>query len=124
MKLNKSCREILEHRLGSDCIASSIMDTEDLVTDLGCSLQQVEQAVGSIEKLLQEGHLNLENLSRLQLWVLEDCLSGSTYFADEEMAIDAGEWSRSKSDARHAAADSLEKEIGAALGRRVVCARC
>lgn len=119
MKLTTIQADILDHRLGSGCVADVLADTEEL----GISLEEAESAVASVERMIKSGDLPLESLTRIEREVLIDCLDGSTYFCDEGDAIALGETTRGKQLACHKAANALESAFGKAFGRDVECVR-
>lgn len=76
------------------------------------------KAAAQIERCIELGSVNLEALTPVELFVLQDCLDGSTYFASADNAIASGEvtWGKVESH-RQAAARLVEKF--AALGIKV-----
>ncbi len=118
MKLTPIQKDILLHRLDSGCIAEVLVES-DYMTDL----YSAEAAVDSVTVKVKSGVLDLESMPQTECWVLEDCLDGSTYFADEDYAIERNQTTKSKSRTAHKAADALEDAFSQAWNRQIVCAR-
>lgn len=116
-KLTPTEREILMHRLESGCIADVLFESDV------APLDEAENAVHRVTNFVKESALPLEDFTRLELEVVEDCLDGSTYFADYDDAMARNQTTRSKVRKWNKAADDLEDAVSKAVGHPVVCAR-
>ncbi len=107
MKLTPSQKALLQHRLSADVIAGCLADTEELKI----SLAEAEEAERKISAWVEAGQLPLEQMNKVEIEVVRDCLDGSTFFADEDDNIALGYTTRGKQRTFHKAADQLEAEI-------------
>jgi hypothetical protein len=73
-------------------------------------IEEGEKAAAQIERAINLGSVNLDALTPIELFVLQDCLDGSTYFASADNAVACGEttWGKVESH-RQAAARLVEK---------------
>jgi len=110
-------REILMHRLDSGCVADVLFES-DLAP-----LDEAENAVHRVTNFVKARTLPLEDLTTLELAVVEDCLDGCTYFADCDDAMARNQTTRAKVRGWHKAADALEEAVSKAVGHQVTCAR-
>lgn len=109
-------RFILLHRAClHDCLGEVFADTQFCaIVDYGGTVtdEKIDKwkadataAAARIEKLIKTGEIDLDALTEEELFVLQDCMDGSTYFAD---ADSEGEWGTVASH-RQAAQRLVEK---------------
>ncbi len=118
-KLTPNQKEILMHRLESGCIEDCFADTEELKV----TYEQAESAVALVTLKVKQGNLNPLLLSDVEKLVLEDCLTGSTFFGSCEDAVATKQITRAKLTAWDKAADELEKLVSQTIGHPVHCVR-
>lgn len=102
-------REILLHRLGvSDAIADAL--SEDY-PDNDEVMYVAEQLRLVLSGYYGNRIIDTDEASRLELKILVDCCNGSTFFADADDAVDAGQINRGKLLAQQRAAGTLEARM-------------
>jgi hypothetical protein len=119
MKLTKSTRELILHRLGmTDTIAACLADTDDI----GCTEAEAQSAADRVLAAVERSdEIDLQSLPKLDLEVLIDAIDGSTAFADIEdmIFLKACGMTRGKFLSMKRAASEIEKSVLAETGRRV-----
>lgn len=119
MKLTTLQKDFLQHRLDAECTAECLAETEEL----GISLEEASRGTSSLASKITSSDIDFSSLDNVELEALEDCFSGSTWFANLEDAIALGEISKGKAMAMHKAVNALEDAIFHATGRKFIAAR-
>lgn len=108
MRLTKTECQIIEHRLEvPDCIADAL---EHLY-----SRETIYSEVKKLHQTIRSNELTLE--TDIEREIIDDCLSGSTFFCGAEDAIATGELSKGQYMAWHKAANSLETKFNTHIPR-------
>lgn len=116
-KLSKPQVEILQHRLGSGCVADVLWESE-VVEDV----KDAEAAVAAVQAYVEKGELPEDDgITPLEREVLADCLDGSTFFANIDDAVALSHVNRGQFLSWRRAATELETLISRLCGRQVSC---
>ncbi|CAH2606313.1 conserved protein of unknown function (plasmid) [Rhodovastum atsumiense] len=115
--------ELLEHRLSiPDCIADAIGDyrEDEDGNEVPCPWTR-DQIEASTRGLLAqvESRRCIDLTDDLAVEIAEDCMSGSTFFADIDDAVATGELTKEQAAAYRSAAKSLCRKLSKAAGRKL-----
>lgn len=123
VKLTELEAEVLEHRLSaSDAIAQALTDRSlHEIATLGpppWSWEHVEETTrGLLTQVERQRMISLTD--DLAIAIAEDCMTGSTYFANLADAVADGEETKERAAAMRRARTTLHKKLSAAAGREL-----